>query len=85
MSKANIKQAIADLTEQVRANTSAEAAAAAMITNIADRMKEAENDAGALAELTQELRNSAGALGAAVVANTAPPNPAPAPADANQP
>lgn len=71
---ADIKTEMANLTAQVKANTDAEASAIVLIEGIAAALKNAANDPAAVAALAAQLKTSADALGAAVVANT-PPTP----------
>lgn len=75
--------ALDKLTAQVAANTNAEQGAIALIQGLAQEIKDllASNpdDTVALNTLADQLATSAGALGAAVVANT-PAGPATAPA-----
>lgn len=63
------------LTTQVKNNTDAEQAAIQLIQGLADRIANAGTDPAKLQALSDELKSSADALGAAVVANTpaAPP------------
>ena len=58
------------LTAQVTANTSAEASAIALIQGLADQIAAASGNQAAVDALAVQLKASADALGAAVVANT---------------
>lgn len=58
------------LTAQVKANTDLEASAIALIQGLAAQIAAAGTDPVALASLTDQLKASADALAAAVVANT---------------
>ena len=73
--------AMAALEAQVAANTSAENSAVTVITELADLITSNAGDPTAVTALAAQLKASADALAAAVVANTpAAPTPAPAPA-----
>ena len=67
-----MSDALTALTAQVAANTSAEASAVALIQGLAQQLRDAiaGGDTAALVELASDLKASADALGAAVVANT---------------
>jgi hypothetical protein len=82
-----IMSALSDLQDQVAATVGAEASAVTLIEGIAQQLKDALAAAGvndpALVDLSDKLKASAGALSAAVAANTAAP--APAPVDATPP
>lgn len=82
-----IMSALTDLQDQVAATVGAEASAVTLIEGIAQQLKDALAAAGvndpALVDLSDKLKASAGALSAAVAANTAVP--APAPVDATPP
>ncbi len=58
------------LTTQVKANTDAEASAVLLLGQLADLIKANASDPVALAALADQLKGSADALGAAIVANT---------------
>ena len=59
------------LTDQVKKNTDAEASAVVLIQGLATQIASLKNDPVALLQLSDQLKASADALGAAVVANTA--------------
>lgn len=61
---------LTDLTAQVSANTSAEQAAIVLLNDLSVRIAASATDPAALADLSNQLRNNAAELGAAVVANT---------------
>jgi hypothetical protein len=65
-----LDDAIAQLTTQVQANTDAEASAVQLIQGLAVQIAAAAGDAPAVLALAAQLKTSADALGAAVVANT---------------
>jgi chromosome segregation ATPase len=71
----NMTKELNDLTAQVKANTDAEASAVTLIQGLAAQIAAAQNDPAAIAALSAQLKTSADALAAAVVANTpsAPP------------
>lgn len=75
------------LTAAVHANTDAEQSAIALIADLAQRFDDAKADPAAVQALADQLRSSAAALSAAVVANTpaASPSPAPSPDPAPAP
>jgi hypothetical protein len=60
------------LQAQVAENTSVEASALVLITDIAQRLADAANDPAAVQALVDELNTSGDALAAAVAANTTP-------------
>lgn len=72
----DIMSALSDLQAQVAANVDAEASAVTLIQGIAQQLKDALAASGnsdpALLDLAAKLHASADALGAAVLANTAP-------------
>ena len=61
---------LAGLTAQVKANTDAEASAILLIQGLADQIAAAGTDPVALQALQDQLKASADALAAAVIANT---------------
>jgi hypothetical protein len=65
-----MSDAIAALTVQVTANTDAEASAVGLIQSLAALIAANAGDPVAVAALAAQLKTSADALGAAVVANT---------------
>jgi hypothetical protein len=69
------KVTLQELQTQVAANTSVEQSAITLIQNIAAMLAAAKTDPAAIQALADQLKNSADALSAAVVANTpaAPP------------
>jgi chromosome segregation ATPase len=66
----DFKTAMQDLTNQVQANTDAEASATLAIQKLADLIKANAGDPAAVEALATQLKNSADALSAAIVANT---------------
>lgn len=66
----DMKTELANLTQQVQANTDAEAAATQLINGIADRITAAAGDPAQVTLLASQLKTSAAQLSAAVVANT---------------
>lgn len=76
-----IMSTLDDLATQVQANADAEAAAVQLIQGLADQLAAVAGDPAKVAALSAQLKASADALGAAILANTpaAPPAPAPAP------
>lgn len=58
------------ITQQVRANTDAEAAAVQLLTHLSELLAAAGTDPVALEQLRTNLETSRGALAAAIVANT---------------
>ncbi len=58
------------LAQQVTANTSAEASAIAVLNDLAAKLAAAKNDPVKIQALSDQLKASADALGAAIVANT---------------
>lgn len=75
-------KALEDLAAQVQANTAAEASAVQLIKGLADQLAAAATDPVQVSALAAQLKTSAEALAAAVVANThaAPPAPPATPA-----
>lgn len=76
--------AIDDLAAQVKANTDAEASAVQVIEGLAAQILQTAGDPAKVTALTAQLKASADALGAAIVANTpaapaAPAAPVPTP------
>lgn len=68
--------ALDDLTAQVAANTSTEASAVTLIQGIAAQLAAAATDPAKISALSSQLKTSADALAAAIVANTpAAPSP----------
>ncbi len=67
--------ALDDLTAQVTAQTTVEQSAITLLNQLSDLIKQAGTDPVKLAALTAQLKTSADALAAAIVANTpaAPP------------
>ena len=61
---------LTSLTAQVAANTELEASAVALIQGLADLLKQAGTDPVALKALEDQMKASADALAAAIVANT---------------
>jgi hypothetical protein len=61
---------LSTLTTQVQANTDVEASAIVLINGIAAQLAAAKNDPVAVQALVDKLNTSAGALAAAVTANT---------------
>jgi len=68
--KETMMSALDDLTAQVTANTDTEASAVQAIQNIAAALAAAGTDPVKLAALQTQLKTSADALAAAIVANT---------------
>lgn len=64
-----------DLKAQVEKNTAVEESAVTLISGLAAQLKAQANDPAAIQALADELTKSAADLGAAITANTAPPNP----------
>jgi len=73
---AAVDDALQALTDQVTANTSAEASAAALISELAGMIQTHVDNPVALTDLAAKLKASADALAAAVTANTPVPAPA---------
>lgn len=73
-----IMSALDDLATQVAANTSAEQSAIQLIQGLAAQVAAAAGDPAKVTALAAQLKASADALGAAIVANTGP-TPAPSP------
>jgi len=69
--------ALDDLTTQVAANTSAEQSAITLINGLAAQIAANATDPAKIAALASQLKTSADALGAAIVANTPAAPPAP--------
>lgn len=80
--RATIMSGLDDLAAQVAATATAEASAVQLIQGLATEIAAVAADPVKVAALAAQLKASADALGAAVVANTpaAPPAPAPVPA-----
>lgn len=58
------------LAQQVEKNTSAESSAIAVLNDLAAKLADAKNDPVRIQALSDQLKASADALGAAIVANT---------------
>lgn len=61
---------LTSLTAQVQANTQVETSAVTLIQGLADQLRALANDPVAIAALADQLKGSADALSAAIVANT---------------
>jgi hypothetical protein len=66
----NIMAQLDALTTQVKANTDAEASAVILLNGLAAKIAQIATDPVAVKALSDELKTSADALGAAIVANT---------------
>jgi len=79
------QQTLQNLIDQVHANTAVEAAAAAAITGLIDRLEQANaiGDGAQFASIISEMKASASTLAAAIPANTAAAQD-PAPAETEQ-
>lgn len=67
---ADMKTELDNLKTQVKSNTDAEASAVVLIEQIAAMLEANAGDSAAVNALAAQLKTSADALGAAVVANT---------------
>ena len=81
----NVSLELDALAAQVQENTELEIAAIQLIEGLADRIAEAANDPAELEALAEQLKASASALSAAIIANTpADPTAAAPPTDGEE-